>query len=107
MPGATLAGPGARERRRFADEPWPQRDFGTRAVSRNRSREAMLAVMGARSVDCGVADMRRRIDASHPAAAGRLAWAIVGAAIGGASLALWLDKFPGATTLAHVLARLF
>ncbi len=96
MSGAMLSGVAGNNARRFEAESEPRRAFGTR-------RSAHVA----RSVDSGVADMRRRIGgASAATLPGRLPWAIGGVLIAVLSAMLWMDAFQMATTLAHELARI-
>ena len=103
MSGATLTGLGESRGRRFVDDYGPRRAFGRRRVVADRVGPSG----GPRSVDSGVADLRRRIDESHSVLPARLPLAIGAALIGGASVALWVDAFQVATTLARDLAALF
>ena len=107
MSGAMLAGSSGRDSRQVPGDAAPRRNFGTRVVARNRGRETVPGASEPHSVDCGVADMRRRIDASQPAVAGRVAWAVATALLCGASLALWFGAFKLASMLVRELAHLF
>jgi len=103
MSGAALTGLGEARGRRFVDDYGPRRAFGRRKVGTDRG---MLSGTP-RSVDSGVADLRRRIDESQSVLPARLPLAIGAALIGGASVALWVDAFQVATNLARDLAALF
>jgi hypothetical protein len=101
MSGATLSGAGGANARSFGDDWEPRQAFGKRRPGLDAARYAH----GARSVDSGVADMRRRIGASGSPLPARLPWAIGGAVIAGLSAVLWMDIFQVATTLARELTR--
>jgi hypothetical protein len=100
MSGATISGAGAPDAGKYVDAVAPRAPFGT------RRNEAGLTILSSRSMDCGVADMRRRIDATAPPPR-RLPFAVAAVVIAGLSVAIWLNTFEVASTLVRYLSRQF